>query len=162
MNESEILTDYTKTTPNDTDVLGLPYGESGKLFYYIYIYTALRNCIWEGPLYLIKNILNLYFILDDLLHVNYLIAGLFLLVMIVFGVWIKFFVSWKRELESSNYDIDDLMVNNCDPIDPKVEKDDVFRYMSEEDKNEIKSKTEYNKNDDGELDKSHFVDIHTT
>ena len=78
-------------------------------------------------LYLIKNILNLYFILDDLLHVNYLIAGLFLLVMIVFGVWIKFFVSWKRELESSNYDIDD-------PIDPKVEKDDVFQNISEEEK----------------------------
>ena len=113
-------------------------------------------------MYVIKNILNLHFILDDLLHVNYLIAGLFLLVMIVFGVWIKFFVSWKRELESSNYDIDDLMVNNCDPIDPKVEKDDVFRNISEEDKNEIKSKTEYNKNDDGELDESHFVDIHTT
>ena len=88
----------------------------------------------KGPLYLIKNILNLYFILDDLLHVNYLIAGLFLLVMIVFGVWIKFFVSWKRELESSNYDIDDLMVNNCDPIDPKVEKDDVFQNISEEEK----------------------------
>ena len=113
-------------------------------------------------MYVIKIILNLYFILDDLLHVNYLFAGLFLLVMIVFGVWIKFFVSWKRELESSNYDIDDLMVNNCDPNDPKVEKDDVFRNISEEDKNEIKSKTEYHKNDDGELDKSHFVDIHTT
>ena len=116
----------------------------------------------EGPLYVIKNILNLLFILDDLLHVNYLIAGLFLLVMVVFGVWIKFFVSWKRELESSNYDIDDLMVNNCNPIDPKVEKDDVFQNISEEDKNEIKSKTEYHKNDDRELDKSHFVDIHTT
>ena len=110
----------------------------------------------------VKNIPSLPFILDDLLHVNYLIAGLFLLVMIVFGVWIKFFVSWKRELERSNYDIDDLMVNNCDPIDPKVEKDDVFQNISEEDKNEIKSKPEYNKNDDGELDKSHFVDIHTT
>ena len=47
--------------------------------------------------------------------------------MIVFGVWIKFFVSWKRELESSNYDIDD-------PIDPKVEKDDVFQNISEEEK----------------------------
>ena len=43
MNESEILTDYTKTTPNDTDVLGLPDGESGKLFYYIYIEAVLRN-----------------------------------------------------------------------------------------------------------------------
>ena len=74
-----------------------------------------------------NNIANLHFILDDLLHVNYLIAGLFLLVMIVFGVWIKFFVSWKRELESSNYDIDD-------PIDPKVEKDDVFQNISEEEK----------------------------
>ena len=74
-----------------------------------------------------NNIPNLRFILDDLLHVNYLIAGLFLLVMIVFGVWIKFFVSWKRELESSNYDIDD-------PIDPKVEKDDVFQNISEEEK----------------------------
>ena len=154
MTESEILTDYTKTTPNDTGVLGLPDGKSGKLFYYIYIYAV--------PLYVIKNIQKLHFILDDLLHVNYLIAGLFLLVMIVFGVWIKFFVSWKRELESSNYDIDDLMVNNCDPIEPKVEKDDVFQNISEEDKIEIKSKTEYNKNDDGELDKSHFVDIHTT
>ena len=81
-----------------------------------------------------KNIPNLHFILDDLLHVNYLIAGLFLLVMIVFGVWIKFFVSWKRELESSNYDIDDQMVNNCDAIDPKVEKDDVFQNISEEEK----------------------------
>ena len=109
-----------------------------------------------------KNIPKLHFILDDLLHVNYLIAGLFLLVMIVFGVWIKFFVSWKRELESSNYDIDDQMVNNCDAIDPKVEKDDVFQNISEEDKNEIKSKTEYNKNDDEEMDKSHFDDIHTT
>ena len=150
MNESEILTDYTKTTPNDTGVLGLPDGESGKMFYYIYIYAVLRNWLSVN-----KNIPNLHFILDDLLHVNYLIAGLFLLVMIVFGVWIKFFVSWKRELESSNYDIDD-------PIDPKVEKDDVFQNISEEDKNEIKSKTEYNKNDDEEMDKSHFDDIHTT
>ena len=158
MNESEILTDYTKTTPNDTGVLGLPDGESGKMFYYIYIYAVLRNCLLSVN----KNIPNLHFILDDLLHVNYLIAGLFLLVMIVFGVWIKFFVSWKRELESSNYDIDDQMVNNCDAIDPKVEKDDVFQNISEEDKNEIKSKTEYNKNDDEEMDKSHFDDIHTT
>ena len=125
MNESEILTDYTKTTPNDTDVLGLPDGESGKLFYYIYIYAVPRNCVWL--IVRKNNIPNLRFILDDLLHVNYLIAGLFLLVMIVFGVWIKFFVSWKRELESSNYDIDD-------PIDPKVEKDDVFQNISEEEK----------------------------
>ena len=36
------------------------------------------------------------------------------------------------------------------------------RNISEEDKNEIKSKTEYNKNDDEEMDKSHFDDIHTT
>ena len=128
MNESEILTDYTKTTPNDTAVLGLPERESGKLFYYIYIHAILRNYKKQS---VNKNFPNFHFISDDLLHVNYLIAGLFLLVMIVFGVWIKFFVSWKRELESSNYDIDD-------PIDPKVEKDDVFQNISEEEKNEIK------------------------
>ena len=38
MTESGILTDYAKTTPNDTGVLGVPDGESGKLFYCIYIY----------------------------------------------------------------------------------------------------------------------------
>ena len=45
MTEAGIVTDYAKNTPNDTGVLGLPDGESGKMFYYIYIYAVLRNCL---------------------------------------------------------------------------------------------------------------------
>ena len=73
---------------------------------------------------------------DDLAHVNYLIAGLLILVMIVLGVWIKFFVSWKRELDL-NYDIDALAMNNGDPDDVNIDKNEPCRDISEEDKKEL-------------------------
>ena len=88
-----------------------------------------------------------HLISDDLGHVNYLIAGLLILVMIVLGVWIKFFVSWKRELDL-NYDIDALAMNNGDPDDFNNDKNEPFRDISEEDKKELtpeeNSKSEVN------------------
>ena len=80
--------------------------------------------------------------MDDLAHANYLIGGLLLLVMVVMGVWIKFFVSWKRELDNSDYDMDVLAMNNCDPGGVHVDKDEPFRDTSEADKKE----TEFEEN----------------
>ena len=44
--------------------------------------------------------------------------------MIVLGVWIKFFLSWKRELDNPDYDIDLLAMNNVHPDDMNVDKEE--------------------------------------
>jgi hypothetical protein len=56
--------------------------------------------------------------------------------MIVLGVWIKFFVSWKRELDL-NYDIDALGMNNEDPDDVNIDKNEACRDISEGEKKEF-------------------------
>ena len=96
----------------------------------------LKNIKLKQNKKLIRNVIS-----GDLAHVNYLIAGLLILVMIVLGVWIKFFVSWKRELDL-NYDIDALAQNNGDPdvnIIDKNEPDEIMRDISEEEKKELTS-----------------------
>ena len=72
----------------------------------------------------------------DLDHANYLIAGLLLLVMIVLAIWIKFFVSWKRALDSKFHGSDLAPMNNHDPDEGNVEKDEPYRDISAEDKKE--------------------------
>ena len=48
------------------------------------------------------------------------------------GVWIKFFVSWKRDLDNPNYDDDLLAINNDDVDEINGDKDDPCRNDIEE------------------------------
>ena len=63
------------------------------------------------------------------------------------GVWIKFFLSWKRELDNPNYDIDLLAMNNGDPDGTHVDKAEPCRDHSEGDN---KITAEYNSNNEAE------------
>ena len=57
--------------------------------------------------------------------------------MIVLGVWIKFFVSWKRELDLT-YDIDNAIMNNGIPDEMNVDNNEPCRDISGEgDKKEL-------------------------
>ena len=73
----------------------------------------------------------------DLDHANYLIAGLLLLVMIVLAIWIKFFLSWKKEIDSTFHSSDLNPINNQDPDEGNVDKDETFKTISGEDKKEV-------------------------
>ena len=73
----------------------------------------------------------------DLDHANYLIAGLLILVMIVLAIWIKFFLSWKKELDSTFHSSDNAPINNHDPDEENVEKDEQYKETSSNDKNEM-------------------------
>ena len=72
----------------------------------------------------------------DLDHANYLIAGLLLLVMIVLAIWIKFFLSWKKEIDSTFHSSDLNPINNQDPDEGNVDKDETYKTISGEDKKE--------------------------
>ena len=74
------------------------------------------------------------------------------------GVWIKFFLSWKRELDNPNYDID-LAMNNVDPDGMPVDKDGPCRDNSEGDRKEIT--TEENSNNEGEDETRVINDFHS-
>lgn len=73
----------------------------------------------------------------DLDHANYLIAGLLILVMIVLAIWIKFFLSWKKELDSTFHSSDNAPINNHDPDEENMEKDEQCKDTSSNDKNEM-------------------------
>ena len=72
----------------------------------------------------------------DLDHANYLIAGLLLLVMIVLAIWIKFFLSWKKEIDSTFHSSDLNPINNQDQDEGNVDKDETYKTISGEDKKE--------------------------
>ena len=54
--------------------------------------------------------------------------------MIVLAIWIKFFVSWKRALDTKFHSSDVAPINNHDPGEGNVEKDEPYIDISAEDK----------------------------
>ena len=65
--------------------------------------------------------------------------------MIVLAIWIKFFLSWKKEIDSTFHSSDLNPINNQDPDEGNVDKDETLKTISGEDKKEATTESSIKK-----------------
>ena len=56
--------------------------------------------------------------------------------MIVLAIWIKFFLSWKKELDSTCHSGDFAPINNPWPDEGNFDQDEPYKDIAKEDKND--------------------------
>ena len=57
--------------------------------------------------------------------------------MIVLAIWIKFFLSWKKELDTTFHSSDVAPINNPYPDDGNFDQDERYKDIAKENKNDI-------------------------